>query len=149
MIRLSGLDPERDIEIRYTGLRPGEKLFEELSAYGEQAQTTHHEKIRILKGSPPSLDYMTAWVTLLLELLDARDENLIVAHLSELVPEYRPGHLWREEASSHLLRTREAYTGTAAPVDLQPGPWSGADSMAARFRRSRHAVALKPAIRTN
>ena len=47
---LSGLRPEHDIEIVFTGLRPGEKLFEELNAEDEGLLDTHHEKIRIFAG---------------------------------------------------------------------------------------------------
>ncbi len=50
MIQLAGLVPEEDIEIRFTGVRPGEKLFEEISMHGENMLPTHHEKIRIFAG---------------------------------------------------------------------------------------------------
>ena len=52
MIRLSGLEPDEDIEIRYTGLRPGEKLFEELTLEGENILPTYHEKIKIFQAPP-------------------------------------------------------------------------------------------------
>ena len=51
LIRLSGLEPDVDIPIVYTGLRPGEKLYEELLANEENTITTHHEKILIAKTS--------------------------------------------------------------------------------------------------
>src|SRR5262249_7226366 len=51
MIQLAGLVPNEDIEIRFTGLRPGEKLFEEISMDGENIVPTYHEKIRIFTGS--------------------------------------------------------------------------------------------------
>ena len=49
LIRLSGLEPEVDIPIVYTGLRQGEKLYEELKFYGEKIVRTNHKKIMILK----------------------------------------------------------------------------------------------------
>ncbi|UCD81270.1 MAG: polysaccharide biosynthesis protein, partial [Desulfobacterales bacterium] len=51
LIRLSGFEPDVDIKIEYIGLRPGEKLFEELVADGEDVVPTHHEKIKVLKGA--------------------------------------------------------------------------------------------------
>ena len=55
LILLSGLRPEQDIRIEFVGARPGEKLFEELSAEGEDLLPTHHEKIRVFGGA------MMAW----------------------------------------------------------------------------------------
>lgn len=54
ILELKGLRPGIDIEIRYTGLRPGEKLFEELSLDFEQARPTQHSKIRILDEGAPT-----------------------------------------------------------------------------------------------
>ena len=50
LIRLSGFEPDVDIKIEYIGLRPGEKLFEELITEGENIVPTRHEKIMVLKG---------------------------------------------------------------------------------------------------
>ena len=50
LIRLSGFDPDVDIKIEYVGLRPGEKLYEELITEGENIVPTPHEKIMVLKG---------------------------------------------------------------------------------------------------
>ena len=50
LIRLSGFEPDVDIKIEYVGLRPGEKLYEELITEGENIVPTHHEKIMVLKG---------------------------------------------------------------------------------------------------
>jgi FlaA1/EpsC-like NDP-sugar epimerase len=55
MIRLSGLEPDRDIEIKITGLRPGEKMHEELVTYGEDLQPTSIDKINVLRRRPPPL----------------------------------------------------------------------------------------------
>ncbi len=50
MILLSGLEPEKDIRIDFSGIRPGEKLYEELSAYEEGTAPTDHEKIKVFTG---------------------------------------------------------------------------------------------------
>ncbi|HIL88442.1 MAG TPA: polysaccharide biosynthesis protein, partial [Deltaproteobacteria bacterium] len=90
MIRLSGLEPDEDIDIRFTGLRPGEKLFEELTLEGENILPTYHEKIKILQ--PSSLDgrRLEVWLLELEALLETRDARAVVEHLKELVPEYQP-----------------------------------------------------------
>jgi FlaA1/EpsC-like NDP-sugar epimerase len=88
MIRLSGLVPDRDIEIRYTGLRPGEKLYEELKIAGENMSPTGHQKIHVFQGPTPTADAMEAWIVELYHLLECRDESKVVAHLCKLVPEY-------------------------------------------------------------
>ena len=57
LIRLSGLEPELDIPIVYTGLRPGEKLYEELQLLNEQKVTTSHSKIMILKDNQTQIPW--------------------------------------------------------------------------------------------
>jgi FlaA1/EpsC-like NDP-sugar epimerase len=86
MIRLSGRDPE-EIEIRFTGIRPGEKLFEEISTSGEDMLTTPHPKIKIFAGPAPSREEMLQWVEELKRLLEHLDREGTVRHLASLVPE--------------------------------------------------------------
>src|SRR6185295_9587349 len=62
MIHLAGLQPEVDIEVRFTGLRPGEKLFEEISLDSESMVPTHHSKIRIFKGPPTDPKLLSDWI---------------------------------------------------------------------------------------
>jgi FlaA1/EpsC-like NDP-sugar epimerase len=88
MIRLSGLTPDRDIEIRFTGLRPGEKLYEELKIDGENMVPTSHRKIYVFQGARPGSSAIEEWIAELRTLLDRRDKPAVVAHLRELVPEY-------------------------------------------------------------
>lgn len=90
MIRLSGLEPDEDIEIRYTGLRPGEKLFEELTLEGENIRPTYHEKIKIFQAPPLDSTRLEVWLLELQALLETRDAGAVVEHLKELVPEYKP-----------------------------------------------------------
>jgi len=89
MIRLAGLVPGEDIEIRVTGLRPGEKLFEELQLDGEDVFPTPHEKIRRFRAKPPNSQYMARWLERLRILLTEGDAETLKAHLLQLVPEYQ------------------------------------------------------------
>src|SRR5262249_7682863 len=92
MIRLSGLIPGKDIEIRYTSLRPGEKLYEELRFDGENMLPTSHRKIHIFQSSQPTTAAIAAWIDTLYTLLERRDEGALLAHMCELVPEYAHKH---------------------------------------------------------
>jgi FlaA1/EpsC-like NDP-sugar epimerase len=97
MIRLVGLVPDKDIEIRFTGLRPGEKLFEELITEGENILPTYHEKIRISQGPNTDREALETWLRELEALTRDRDEDGVVAHLKHLIPEYQPGKQWNLE----------------------------------------------------
>ncbi len=89
MVRLSGLTPGKDIEIKVTGLRPGEKLFEELLANEENTIATHHPKI--LKARVRQVDFETVrtQVDQLVELFGAQNNDALVAQIKAIVPEYR------------------------------------------------------------
>jgi FlaA1/EpsC-like NDP-sugar epimerase len=89
LIRLSGLVPERDIQIRFTGLRPGEKLEEELSLDEEDATTTSHPRIFVGKVKAPSLLATNRLIDELGELAATANTPRIVAKFKEIVPEYR------------------------------------------------------------
>jgi FlaA1/EpsC-like NDP-sugar epimerase len=89
MIRLSGLECGRDVEIRFTGLRPGEKLFEELMTEGENILPTYHEKVKIFRGHDPERYFVQRWFSELQRLLEEEDEQALLMHLQELVPEYQ------------------------------------------------------------
>ena len=90
MITLAGFVPGEDIEIRYSGLRPGEKLFEEISLEGENIIPTAHAKIRVFQGHQMTFDQLAPWVANLQNILWRRDEEAILEHLQILVPEYQP-----------------------------------------------------------
>ena len=90
LIRLSGLEPERDIPIVYTGLRPGEKLFEELKLDEEGIKPTAHEKIRVLEGGRVSSRQVEIWIKELEARTNAKDVNGLIRKLREIVPEYSP-----------------------------------------------------------
>jgi FlaA1/EpsC-like NDP-sugar epimerase len=95
MIRLSGHQPDVDIEIRFTGLRPGEKLFEELALEGESHLPTYHQKIKIFCGARKEAAPMEVWTADLERLVAEGAEAAIVARLKSLVPEYNPMGQWK------------------------------------------------------
>lgn len=86
MIRLSGREPGRDIEIVYTGLRPGEKLFEELFHEKELSGTTH-EKILLAQGRPVDWEFLDQRMRRFEEACQTYDEAAIMTLVRELVPE--------------------------------------------------------------
>jgi FlaA1/EpsC-like NDP-sugar epimerase len=90
IIRLSGLEPDKDIKIVFTGLRPGEKLFEELLISGEGVKPTHHKKILIADARPMNLDVVQRYLAELAFCVRRGDAELAVQKLRELVPEFRP-----------------------------------------------------------
>ena len=90
MITLSGLKPGIDIEINFTGTRPGEKLYEELSSVGENIGDTAHPMIGIRKCRPEDWDAVQSGVRHLLEMADSTDKPQLVAALKAMVPEYTP-----------------------------------------------------------
>jgi FlaA1/EpsC-like NDP-sugar epimerase len=89
MIRLYGLIPNIDVNITYSGLRPGEKLYEELLNDAENTTQTYHEKILIAQVREVSFE-LVKQNTLELEniLSTTNDEMLLVGKMKELVPEY-------------------------------------------------------------
>lgn len=86
MIRLSGMEPGSDIEIVYTGLRPGEKLYEELLATTENTLPTHHPRIligQVRNNDPAEVLHAVS------ELAKASDAQDLVRSMKDLIPEYR------------------------------------------------------------
>jgi len=90
MVRLAGMVPYEDIDIQFTGLRPGEKLSEEIHADVAGLQPTELEKMRVIREQPLRWDAIPEWIGALEELLAARREKEILAHIQRLVPEYSP-----------------------------------------------------------
>lgn len=88
MIRLSGLTVGKDIEIVYTGLRPGEKLYEELLNNAENTLPTHNKHIMIAKVQPYNFENIKPEVLKLIELFETQDNIKIVKQLKSIVPEY-------------------------------------------------------------
>src|SRR5207249_5745219 len=74
----------------YTGLRPGEKLFEELMLDGEGIKPTSHPKIRVLDGGPVSFEQVQLWLDELSALVEAKNVHGLVQTFKRIVPEYKP-----------------------------------------------------------
>ena len=87
MIRLSGLELDKDIKIKLIGLRPGEKLYEELLADKESTLPTHHPKILKAMGTHASPDIF-AEIEALIALFDGQNNELIVKQMKKIVPEF-------------------------------------------------------------
>ena len=96
LILLSGLKPDEDIKIEFTGTRPGEKLYEELSTLLEDTVPTQHDKVRIFVGNGVQEDDMLSWIDTLREICESRDVGRLVVALKEIVLDYSP--------STHLLK---------------------------------------------
>lgn len=88
LITLSGFRPGEDIEIVFTGTRPGEKLFEELSIEGEDMLPTKHPKIAAWKNILADRQTLYAGIEKLLSVAKTQDHQKIVTLIKELVPEY-------------------------------------------------------------
>jgi FlaA1/EpsC-like NDP-sugar epimerase len=107
LILLSGFHPDEDIRIEFTGIRPGEKLFEELNGHDEQMRTTLHQKIKIFASSALSVSDLRLHLHALAETCEAGDVGRLLLELKEIVPDYNPSH--------HVLRrvVEDAKLGTA------------------------------------
>ena len=92
LIRLSGLEPEKDIPIIYTGLRPGEKLYEELISKEEKAQTTDHKKIMVLQNGANNMPWQLIQreIQSLIDISMKLDPAAIKRKLQHLIPDYTP-----------------------------------------------------------
>jgi FlaA1/EpsC-like NDP-sugar epimerase len=87
LILLSGLRPDEDIKIEFTGMRPGEKLYEEVAAMEESTLPTSHEKIMVFAGASALPPFMMGRLE---EVCASRDVRGLVLLIKELVPEYNP-----------------------------------------------------------
>lgn len=97
MIKLSGLTLDKDIKITYTGLRPGEKLYEELLANEENTLPTHHKQIMIAKVKEYDFDFISAKIQNLIGSFEKQDNKVIVKQMKQLVPEFKSNNSIYEE----------------------------------------------------
>jgi len=97
MIKLSGLVPNKDINIEYSGLRPGEKLYEELLNDLENTLPTHHRKIMIARVREYDFSTVEMHINQLIRLTKNQNEREIVQKMKELVPEFKSNNSIFEE----------------------------------------------------
>jgi FlaA1/EpsC-like NDP-sugar epimerase len=90
LIRLSGQEPYRDIQIVFTGLRPGEKLREELQTSAEATIATEHSRVRIVRAEPEDGRVVRSGLVGLLGAVRSGDEEALLAHIRMLVPQCEP-----------------------------------------------------------
>ncbi|MCX7012528.1 MAG: nucleoside-diphosphate sugar epimerase/dehydratase [Candidatus Sumerlaeota bacterium] len=90
MITLAGYEPETDIEIRYVGARPGEKIHEELLTAQEGLEKTRHGKILVTQSERPDRAWLERELATLREQVEAGDGEGVRATLARLVPDFRP-----------------------------------------------------------
>lgn len=89
MIRLAGFIPEKDIEIKIVGLRPGEKLYEELLNDSARNLTTHHEKITIAVEVCDEFNVVSGQIEELIQIAVTGNSDQIVTRMKKIVPEYK------------------------------------------------------------
>jgi FlaA1/EpsC-like NDP-sugar epimerase len=107
LILLSGLRPDEDIRIEFTGVRPGEKLYEELCTNDEETVPTYHEKIHIFTGNGSGMANVPAKMEELKLMCGARDPGLVLT-LKDVVADYSP--------SAHVRQTLLAEAPELAQV---------------------------------
>jgi FlaA1/EpsC-like NDP-sugar epimerase len=122
LIRLSGYEPDTNIEIVFTGLRPGEKLFEELTLEGEDSRPTCHHKIRVLNGGSVTLQQVHQWLEELSSCLETKNTGLLISTLTKIVPEYQPSDYIRALAEVDrydiLYRRRREHSQLHHPTPM-------------------------------
>jgi FlaA1/EpsC-like NDP-sugar epimerase len=111
LILLSGLRPDEDIKIEFTGVRPGEKLYEELNSMEEDTLPTPSEKIKIFTGNGLPSTGMEPYLEALRDVCERHDVPGLVLTLKDLIPDYNP--------STHLLN--RALSGSPFPRQSTTG----------------------------
>jgi FlaA1/EpsC-like NDP-sugar epimerase len=121
MVRLSGREPGSEVPISYTGLRPGEKLYEELFYDSEELADTRHPKIRVAKGSDGLADRVSPErLADLSRACDSQDRDAMLDALGALIPD------WRRQRAS--VERSEAIAACEQAPPRIGAPTSGADA---------------------
>jgi len=115
LIRLSGLRPDEDIKIEFTGIRPGEKLYEELSSIEEDTVPTPHEKIRIFTANGLPKAGIEPYLESLRQICASRDVAALVFTLKELIPDYNPSAQLLHRIVDLPRKPSRAYTEPKIP----------------------------------
>jgi len=104
----SAASAEKQIEIVFTGLRPGDKLHEDLLSSSESAEPTTHPKLRRITGPTPTAKSLDSAVTLISEKAHSRDLPALIEAIRSLVPDYEPSNLISAQISTQLSATAKA-----------------------------------------
>ncbi len=104
MIRLAGLTPGKDIELRFTGLRPGEKLFEELLNKEEEVIPTHNKKILIAKVMEYDFERVSESINTLIDLAKVNNDEDVVKQMKRIVPEYISNNSIYESIDAQMFK---------------------------------------------
>ncbi len=110
MIQLSGLVPGKDIELRFTGLRPGEKLFEELLNKEEEVIPTHNKKILIAKVIEYDFDQVSKNIDYLIGLSLKNQDEDVVKQMKRIVPEYISNNSIYESIDGERIASSSLYS---------------------------------------
>ena len=89
MIKLAGYTPNEEIEIKITGLRPGEKLFEELLSDKARTLPTHHQKIMIAQDEPGNYQEINDAIKRIIKAGRKLENKKVVAQMKQLIPEFK------------------------------------------------------------
>jgi FlaA1/EpsC-like NDP-sugar epimerase len=117
LILLSGLRPGADIEIKYTGTRPGEKLFEELHLDNEATLPTVHEKISVFAGKTHEHKEINGLISSLEEACRKRDLGRLILTMKNFLPDYNPSaELLTSLMESSQKQERESIS-SSVPAD--------------------------------
>ncbi|WGQ11134.1 nucleoside-diphosphate sugar epimerase/dehydratase [Pedobacter gandavensis] len=103
MIKLAGLIPDKDIKIIFTGLRPGEKLYEELLLVEEQTISTYHPKIKISKIISYSIFYVQNVIEELLLLNNSNNDLAMVKKMKEIIPDFKSKNSKYEDIDHYMV----------------------------------------------
>jgi FlaA1/EpsC-like NDP-sugar epimerase len=105
MIKLAGLQPEKDIKIVYTGLRPGEKLYEELLNKEEEIIPTYNDKIKISKTISHNYNNVNENVNMLLTFNLINNVDEMVSLMKKMIPDFVSNNSWFEKLDAKFLKT--------------------------------------------
>jgi FlaA1/EpsC-like NDP-sugar epimerase len=103
MIKLAGLTPGREIDIKFTGLRPGEKLFEELLNKEEEVIPTHNKKILIAKVIEYDFEKVSKSIDRVIEVASKNQDEEVVKQMKRIVPEYISNNSIYESMDEEIL----------------------------------------------
>jgi FlaA1/EpsC-like NDP-sugar epimerase len=127
LITLSGMKPYEDIDIIFTGLRPGEKMYEELFNEAETLLPTSHPRIRTAQSTPVDKAFMELQVEMMKAIINLKNIEALHQKFFELVPSYKSSQMLEQacgiEATCHDQERLPAYQNHERQADLQYGSY--------------------------